>query len=266
MRRQLLFLLLCIFLVMPTASAHSGFTDGKGGHYDRSTGKYHYHHGYSAHQHPGGVCPYGFNNKTGKNSGSSSSGNTSSATPPTQKPEPSSLVKSPPLVISAFALAIALTSVCIVVRTQKAKKEAKRKEAEQMQRIRQFKEMYDGKPFDEVFQPPSDFSVNNNGEPLLLGRPVLVSCWYDGPTYHKASCRYAPPAQKPMWQAICAGARPCKVCNPGWYDFSWYLEYLYLQEKLEKDGLKIVLKDGIMYLDEKKAADESGASAPEKLA
>lgn len=38
--------------------AHSGRTDSSGGHYDTSTGEYHYHHGYPEHQHPGGICPY----------------------------------------------------------------------------------------------------------------------------------------------------------------------------------------------------------------
>lgn len=38
--------------------AHSGRTDSNGGHYNRSTGEYHYHHGYPAHQHINGVCPY----------------------------------------------------------------------------------------------------------------------------------------------------------------------------------------------------------------
>lgn len=33
------------------AFAHSGGTDADGGHYNRSTGEYHWHHGYSAHQH-----------------------------------------------------------------------------------------------------------------------------------------------------------------------------------------------------------------------
>lgn len=41
-----------------TVFAHSGGTDSAGGHYNRSTGEYHYHHGYPAHQHPNGVCPY----------------------------------------------------------------------------------------------------------------------------------------------------------------------------------------------------------------
>ena len=52
--------LLALVLILCTASSfsHQGRTDSKGGHYDRSNGSYHYHHGYPAHQHPGGVCPY----------------------------------------------------------------------------------------------------------------------------------------------------------------------------------------------------------------
>ena len=49
--------ILCVLFCL-SVSAHSGRTDSRGGHYDRSTGEYHYHHGYSAHQHPGGICPY----------------------------------------------------------------------------------------------------------------------------------------------------------------------------------------------------------------
>lgn len=48
----------CMLAGCLTAAAHSGRTDKNGGHYDRSTGDYHYHHGYPAHQHPGGICPY----------------------------------------------------------------------------------------------------------------------------------------------------------------------------------------------------------------
>lgn len=46
----------------PIASAHSGRTDSSGGHHDyrnrSGLGGYHYHHGYPAHLHRGGVCPY----------------------------------------------------------------------------------------------------------------------------------------------------------------------------------------------------------------
>lgn len=67
-------LILCAFMLLALAVpsfAHSGGTDGNGGHYNRSTGEYHYHHGYSAHQHPDGICPYDYNDKTGESSGSS---------------------------------------------------------------------------------------------------------------------------------------------------------------------------------------------------
>lgn len=40
------------------AQAHSGRTDGRGGHHDRQNGGYHFHHGYPAHYHPNGECPY----------------------------------------------------------------------------------------------------------------------------------------------------------------------------------------------------------------
>lgn len=52
-------LLIAIFCI-PAAVvfAHPGRTDSNGGHYNRETGEYHYHHGYPEHQHPNGVCPY----------------------------------------------------------------------------------------------------------------------------------------------------------------------------------------------------------------
>lgn len=60
--RTLATILLCLTLGASTAMAHSGRTDSSGGHRDNQNtsglGSYHYHHGYSAHLHPNGVCPY----------------------------------------------------------------------------------------------------------------------------------------------------------------------------------------------------------------
>lgn len=71
--KKILLLFLLILFCLPVASyAHSGGTDANGGHYNRSTGEYHYHHGYSAHQHPNGICPYDYDDQTGSSSGSSS--------------------------------------------------------------------------------------------------------------------------------------------------------------------------------------------------
>ena len=69
----LLITILLLLLTVP-AYAHPGKTDDNGGHYNRSTGEYHYHHGHPAHQHPNGVCPYDFDDRTGYNSGTSSGG------------------------------------------------------------------------------------------------------------------------------------------------------------------------------------------------
>ena len=78
--KRLLTALLTLLLCCTVALAHPGSTDAAGGHYDRSTGEYHYHHGYPAHQHPSGVCPYGFDDRTDHNSGTSS-GSTSDDEP-----------------------------------------------------------------------------------------------------------------------------------------------------------------------------------------
>ena len=53
--------------------AHSGRTDGNGGHWNHSTGEYHYHHGKPAHDHVNGVCPYDFEDTTNHSSGASQS-------------------------------------------------------------------------------------------------------------------------------------------------------------------------------------------------
>lgn len=60
MKKILLFVLTLLLVILSAFStfAHPGRTDSSGGHYDNSAGEYHYHHGYSAHQHENGECPY----------------------------------------------------------------------------------------------------------------------------------------------------------------------------------------------------------------
>jgi hypothetical protein len=75
----LLTVLLCMHCLCVSTIAHSGRTDSKGGHHDRSDGSYHYHHGYSAHDHYDmdgdgkKDCPYEFDDKTDHNSNGGSS-------------------------------------------------------------------------------------------------------------------------------------------------------------------------------------------------
>lgn len=79
MKKPALLFALLIFLLLPSipliAYAHPGRTDGSGGHTDHSTGEYHYHHGYPAHDHydmdgDGDIdCPYNFDDQTNHSSG-----------------------------------------------------------------------------------------------------------------------------------------------------------------------------------------------------
>ena len=74
-----------ILLLTTFSFAHSGRTDGKGGHYNRSTGEYHYHHGYPAHSICGVNCPY--NNIDATNHNSSNGAKSSKSTSKTQNSE-----------------------------------------------------------------------------------------------------------------------------------------------------------------------------------
>lgn len=67
-----LFIIIGLF-VSTTICAHPGRTDSDGGHNETATSEYHYHHGYSAHQHTDGKCPYDYNDKTVSSTTSSSS-------------------------------------------------------------------------------------------------------------------------------------------------------------------------------------------------
>lgn len=84
--KRLLVLVLALLLSLPVL-AHSGGTDSNGGH--NGPGGYHYHHGYPAHQHEGGECPYDFDDRTGESSGSSSgsSSSSNSSEEPEEAPE-----------------------------------------------------------------------------------------------------------------------------------------------------------------------------------
>lgn len=79
--RSLVLVPLLALACLSVVFAHPGKTDADGGHYNRSTGEYHYHHGYPEHQHPNGECPYDFDDQTGINSGSSSTGSSSNLPP-----------------------------------------------------------------------------------------------------------------------------------------------------------------------------------------
>jgi hypothetical protein len=69
--------ILCFILIFTVCYAHPGKTDSGGGHYNKSTGEYHYHHGYPAHSVCGINCPYNNIDATNHNSSNSSGSNSS---------------------------------------------------------------------------------------------------------------------------------------------------------------------------------------------
>lgn len=78
-------ILLCAYYLCVATVAHSGRTDGNGGHRDNVNGGYHYHHGYSAHQHYDmdgdgkKDCPYTFDDKTNHSTNSSTEDDSSNS-------------------------------------------------------------------------------------------------------------------------------------------------------------------------------------------
>jgi hypothetical protein len=75
--RKVIVAVLVLFLALcaTVAVAHSGRTDSSGGHKDNNNvsglGSYHYHHGYPAHLHTNGICPYDYADKTNSNTNAS---------------------------------------------------------------------------------------------------------------------------------------------------------------------------------------------------
>lgn len=117
-KRYLIPILACILLLSccTAAYAHPGATDANGGHYDHSTGEYHYHHGYPAHQHTDGKCPYDFDDRTGWNSGPSTGGR--EVPKPTERKSYANLVG-----IILFFLVIGYLMVSSEIRFKRRKQE-----------------------------------------------------------------------------------------------------------------------------------------------
>lgn len=80
--KRIFLIVACLLLaicITSVAFAHSGRTDGSGGHWNHSTGEYHYHHGKPEHDHINGICPYDYEDTTSHHSSGYSSSKTKTA-------------------------------------------------------------------------------------------------------------------------------------------------------------------------------------------
>lgn len=121
MRKRLLaFLLAFLLLLSPTVLAHSGKTDANGGHYDRSTGEYHYHHGYPAHQHydmdGDGIidCPYDFDDQTDHSSRSDSGSSHAVQSTPRPSPQKSDDSKAKHISVGEIVVFVILAPIVVL--------------------------------------------------------------------------------------------------------------------------------------------------------
>lgn len=260
--KRIIVLIVLLFLLPSTAFAHSGGTDANGGHYVGGTDEYHYHHGYPAHDHPNGVCPYDFDDRTGQSSGSSGSGKTTSALPtptPTPKPEkkePSLLAK-----IGAFLLCtlfgfpiVYLVCWGIYSVTIGAYKERKRLEQQQIEEQRALEQFnrerdaffldYQGLSLSAIYPPPIHGAfIGEDGLPSSPGEgrwgphyTVFVS-GYRAQVFHKKR-KCGSVFGFPINLAQTGSLRPCSRCwNTPVPDLTWYYEQRELLNKCRHYGV-----------------------------
>lgn len=127
----LLFLIISLVLTM-TALAHSGGTDSQGGHTNHSTGEYHYHHGYSAHQHEDldgdGVldCPYEFVDNTEESYTSHSTNYTAGAISGESNKKQFDPSNSLPFIFGVILLSVGLMFLPVAIGSIRSRRKEKR--------------------------------------------------------------------------------------------------------------------------------------------
>lgn len=251
MKRVAALFLSFLFLIC-SASAHPGRTDSSGGHHVSATGEYHYHHGYSAHQHIDGVCPYDFDDKTGQNSGSSSGTSTTGKKGSTASTEankdPEDKSKSSVwdyiligFLIVVFGLPVLVFPVIAVVDNAKAKKHKAAQEEENKRRFNEkrndYIKQYAGKTIEELSDMPPDTEIGEDGLPKTKGSvgwgeryTFYVS--RRGKAFHRnTNCNAA--AKTKIHACAAYGYSPCKKCKPICPDLNWFRKYRHINSICE---------------------------------
>lgn len=257
-RAGMLFLLSAVCCI--SVLAHPGNTDGNGGHWDRSMGEYHYHHGYPAHQHTNGVCPYDFDDKTSETSGTLSPNPVIRALQGNTPQKKKDIVDSRNAAASSTgqdadedrgnrevwifliflglpALSVGSAAIASVhdERLANARRaaEAERLQAEQQaneERLQaereQFLLAYDGKSLNEVIPPPqAGDAIGEDGLPFGAGDGrwgrYTVYITQKGEVYHSRSvCGTA--CGRAVNLALVRNRRPCSRCCKQIPDLWWY--------------------------------------------
>lgn len=247
-------ILIVLILCVPSVSAHSGKTDSQGGH--NSPSGYHYHHGYPAHQHINGTCPYDFDDKTNhKSSGSNKTKKSSdkfTATDTKTSSSSDNIGIISLIVILICFLGPLLAGFVLIIKDKidniKDKKEYPKIQAE-------LKKTYNGKIASEIFDFPKKCQINDKGKPIIDGEVaenIFVYISSNGKKYHTGQCRYG--RIKISILKLPYGYQPCGICRPKEFSFDWYHRFKGTEEKLKKYNLRMVIRDEkiqILNLDDK---------------
>ncbi|MGI5897092.1 MAG: YHYH domain-containing protein [Oscillospiraceae bacterium] len=210
--------ILFFLLLSPYTFAHSGRTDANGGHYDSSTGEYHYHHGYPAHQHENGQCPYNFDDKTNHGNGGGGGSGTSTNNSSQSSPAKNSndwigfvILAAPVVLIAAYFIGKYYIGQYLVPKMR-------------------YRKLYKGKSYNDILKmvnAPNDVFANENGEIVF---PELSSRYYvfiskTGKSYHRPNCNKS--AVYPVLYCDLKPSKiPCSKCKPEPVkDYSWMREY-----------------------------------------
>ncbi len=273
MRKTFAYILLFIVLINCICYAHPGKTDKNGGHYVSGTGEYHYHHGYSAHYHTGGVCPYDFEDKTDHSSKeqSSSSGSYGKSyyTVPEQKETQTEVNSSKEekektitdiileIVVCIIMLIIAVMTLPMILMIVAAiaisfaspfielYKSIKNKISQRHSKAHKNKKHYI-EPILNIYHNiiPQGFALTKDLYPINLNNNYNNSKYYvyvthSGSCYHKKECAYRRSnsiSGLHIYEAERRYYSPCSVCKPKIPYDAWY-------ERIKE----IAIKDAELY-------------------
>jgi hypothetical protein len=235
---------LIIFIILLSvypAFAHSGRTDANGGHHVTATGEYHYHHGYPAHQHPNGQCPYDFDDQTGVNSGSgggssnSSNNYSTAASNRSDDDSPFNIFWEHPF-FSLFLIFIIGYIIKININNAIEKRKFNKEKA-------YYTSLYEGKTAREHANVPGNIRFDDEDLPvwaddsgLKWGKKYTVYTTRSGHCYHlKEGCCGARYARHLFRAARLSRCSKCAMGNSkNEYIPEWYKEYKKIKDIKEK--------------------------------
>lgn len=232
--KRLLILVVCLSMFLSPASAHSGGTDSQGGHWNHSTGEYHFHHGRGPHQHPGGVCPYDSSIRTTakKKEASKSKEQKDSSNFNEEK------VKNVSLWIMGLVFGVPLAAGCVTSLISSAVKKAKEMKTFTKDKAAYEKLYKERNPIDLVNKPRftiigADGLPRQTPSKVGWGELYTVYVTEHGQAYHqRCGCCYAT-RQMHIYHAS-KSRRPCKICCRNAPDLTWYEEYLRIRSIKKK--------------------------------